>query len=76
MGPAAVIALCLEPFALMGIEYLMLKFTAAVCGVFASKRTSELIQDISGAMGLLLAMVASSCLLVLISTVCFMKGIG
>lgn len=72
----AVIALCLEPFALMGIEYLMLKSTAAVCGVFATKQATELIGEFSSAMGILLAVTGTICLILLISTVCFMKGVS
>lgn len=75
-GVLAVLAIAIGPFLKIGVEYLMLKLTAAVCGVFASKRTSELIQDISGAMGLLLAMTGTVCLLLLISTVCMLKGVS
>lgn len=74
-GMLAVLALCLEPFARMGIQYLLLKFTAAVCGVFATKQASELIGEFSSAMGLLLAATGTICLMLLISTVCFMKGV-
>lgn len=75
-GMLAVIALCLEPFVLMGIQYLMLKFTAAVCGVFGTKQATELIGEFSSAMGILLAVTGTICLILLISTVCFMKGVN
>lgn len=75
-GVLAILAIAIGPFLKIGVEYLMLKLTAAVCGVFASKRTSELIQDISGAMGLLLAMTGTVCMLLLISTVCMLKGVS
>ena len=75
-GMLAVLALCLEPFARIGIQYLLLKFTSAVCSVFATKQTTELIGDFSTAMGLLLAATGTICLMLLISTVCFMKGVG
>lgn len=75
-GVLAILAIAVGPFLKIGVEYLMLKLTAAVCGVFASKKTSELIQDISGAMGLLLAMTGTVCMLLLISTVCMLKGVG
>ncbi len=75
-GLLAVIAAGIGPFLEIGIQYLLLKATAAVCGVFASKSATSLIQDFSGAMGLILAMVGTVCLLLLISTVCFMKGVG
>lgn len=75
-GILAVLAIFLEPFLKIGVHYLMLKATAAVSGVFGSKSMSELIEDFSSAMGLLLAMTGATCLLLLISTVCFMKGVG
>lgn len=75
-GILAVLAVFLRPFLKIGIHYLILKLTAAVCGVFGAKRMTELIGDFSTAMGLLLAMTGSECLLLLISTVCFLKGVG
>lgn len=75
-GLLAIAAIAIGPFLRIGVQYLLLKLTAAVCGVFGSKRTTELIQDFSAAMGLLLAMTGTVCLLLLISTVCFMKGVG
>ena len=75
-GMLAVLAIFLEPFMMIGIQYLLLKLTGAVCAVFSSKQASELISDFSAAMGLLLAATGSICLMLLISTVCFMKGVG
>ena len=75
-GILAILTVFLEPFLRIGVHYLLLKLTAAVCGIFGSKGMTELIEDFSAAMGLLLAMTGASCLLLLISTVCFMKGVG
>ena len=75
-GILAILAVFLEPFLRIGAHYLILKLTAALCGVFGSKQMTELIGDFSSAMGLLLAMTGATCLLLLISTVCFMKGVG
>ncbi len=75
-GILAALAIFLEPFTRIGMHYLVLKFTAAVCGIFGGKEMTGLIEDFSTAMGLLLAMTGSACLLLLISTVCFMKGVG
>ena len=75
-GILAILAVFLRPFLQIGVHYLMLKSTAAVCAIFGTKRMTNLIGDFSTAMGLLLAMTGSSCLLLLISTVCFMKGVG
>ena len=75
-GILAILAVFLRPFLQIGLHYLMLKSTVAVCGIFGTKRMTELIGDFSTAMGLLLAMTGASCLLLLISTVCFLKGVG
>lgn len=75
-GILAVLALFLEPFLRIGIQYLMLKAAAAVCSVFGVREISGLIDDFGAAMGLLLGMTGAVCLLLLISVVCFMKGIG
>lgn len=75
-GLLAVLAIWIGPFLQIGVQYLLLKATGAVCGVFGTKSTVQLIQDFTTAMGLLLAMTGTVCLMLLISTVCFMKGVG
>lgn len=75
-GILAVLAVCLEPFAKIGAQYLMLKATAAICAVMGENSITTLTEDFSTAMGLLLGITGSVCLLLLISTVCFMKGVG
>jgi len=75
-GILAILALFLEPFIKIGAQYLVLKITAAICALITSKEMTGLVEDFSTAMGLLLAMTGSACLLLLIGTVCFMKGVG
>lgn len=75
-GILAILAVFIEPFIRIGVHYLILKLTAALCDLFGSKKITELIGDFSTAMGLLLAMTGAACLMLLISTVCFMKGVG
>lgn len=75
-GILATLAVFMGPFIKIGVQYLILKVSALICSLFARKNLSGLVDDFSAAMGLLLAMVAVSCILLLISTVCFMKGIG
>lgn len=75
-GILAVLAVFMGPFVKIGAQYLLLKVSAAVCGLFANKSISVLVDDFSTAMGLLLSMVSAGCMMVLISTVCFLKGIG
>ncbi len=74
-GLFAILAIWIGPFIRIGAHYLMLRFTGAVCGIFGSKRITDLIQDFASAMGFLLAMTGSVCLMLLISTVCFMRGV-
>ena len=74
-GLLAVIAIWIGPFVEIGIQYLILKLTAGICGTFAQKQTIELMNDFSAAMGLMLGMTGAVCLVFLISTICFLKGV-
>ena len=75
-GIFAVLSIFAGTFIKIGIHYLLLKSAGLVCGIFGPKPTVSLIEDFSVALGILLAVTGSMCLLVLISTVCFMKGVG
>lgn len=75
-GILAVLALFLYPFLQIALHYLFLKLTAAVCSVFGSTGMSNLIDAFSSAMGQLLGMTGSACVMVLISTVCYLKGVS
>lgn len=75
-GLFAVIAIWIGPFLQIGAHYLLLKATGALCAVFGSKESTALIQDFSSAMGFLLAMTGTVCLMLLISLVCFLRGVG
>ena len=75
-GLLAVTALCIRPFLQIGVQYLLLKSTGAIAGLFGSKRCVSLIQDFSWTMGLLLAMTGTGCLMVMLSVICFMRGVG
>ena len=75
-GLLAVLAVWLGPFVKIGTHYLMLKLTAGLCGIFGNKRMSELVNDFSVAMGFVVAMTGAVCLMLMISTVCFMKGVS
>lgn len=74
-GFLVIAALWIGPFLRIGFQYILLKITSAVCSVFGTKESISLIRDFSGVLGLLLAMTGTVCLLLLISTVCFMKGV-
>lgn len=75
-GIFAVLAVCVGPFVQIGTHYLLLKMTSAVCSMFGHKPSSELIQDFSTGMGFVLAMTGTVCILLLVSLVCYMKGMG
>lgn len=75
-GLFAILAVFLNPFIKIGCHYLLLKATGAVCAIFGSKTMTELIGDFSTAMGLLLGITGSVCLLLLISTICFIRGVS
>jgi stage III sporulation protein AE len=75
-GLLAVVAMLILPFIRVGILYLLLKGTAAICGVFSIGKVNELVQGFSEAMGFLLGMTGTVSLLFLISIVCFIKGVS
>lgn len=75
-GMLALVAIVIGPFLKIGLQYLLLKLTAAVCGIFCDKTVTGLMDDFSAAMGLVLAMTGTVCLLLMISMVCFLRGMG
>lgn len=75
-GILAAAAIFLDPFLKIGAQYLVLKGTGAICSVLDPKGAGGLVDIFSGAMGLILAMTGTCCLLLLISTVCFLRGMS
>lgn len=75
-GLLTIAALFLAPFIRMGVQYMLLKATGAVCASFDKSSASTLIGDFTGAMGMILAMTATQTVLLMVSTVCFMKGVS
>ena len=75
-GILAVLAICVGPFVQIGAHYLLLKLTSSVCNVFGHKPSVALIEDFSKGMGFVLAMTGTAGMLLLVSLVCFMKGMG
>ena len=75
-GMAAILAVWIGPFVKIGVHYLILKGLTAVCGVFGVRSVTGLVGDFASVMGILLAMTGAVCLMLLISTVCFLKGVG
>ncbi len=75
-GLLAVISIFIAPFLEIGIQYILLKLTAAVCEIFGCKQIVSLVKDFVSAIGFILAATGTICILLLVSTVCFMKGVG
>lgn len=73
IGMLAVIGICILPLMRTGIHYLLIKTTAAVSGTVGVKEHKKLLEHITTAMGYLLAMNGAGGLLMLVSTVCFMR---
>lgn len=75
-GLLTLIALFLTPFLRIGVQYLLLKGVSFLCEGIDGGHAAGLVSDFAGAMGMVLAMVGTQTVLLLISTVCFMKGVG
>lgn len=75
-GLFVMISLWIGPFIKIGLQYLLMKLTGTVSGIFASKQTTELLSDFTGAMGMILSMIGVQTLLLIVSTVCFMRGVA
>lgn len=74
-GLIVIAALWVGPFLQIGVQYLMLKLSAGICETFGTKRVSYVVKGYAEVMGMLLAMVGTVSMILMISTVCFIKGI-
>lgn len=74
-GLFAILSLWIGPFVQIGAQYIFLKLTAGLCSVFGDTKAGDLVKDFSSVMGFLLAATGTMCLILLISTFCFMRGI-
>ena len=75
-GIFAFLAICIGPILRILIQSIILKIAAALCSLFGLKGQADLVEDFSQSMNMVLAATGSICLLLLISTVAFMKGVG
>lgn len=75
-GMLSVLAVWISPFLRIGTHYILLKSAYGLSVIFPTKQTGGLIKDFSGVMGLLLAMTGMVCLFLMVSVVCFMKGVA
>jgi stage III sporulation protein AE len=74
-GLLAVAAIWIGSFVQIGSQYLLLKVTGGICTAIGSKESSGLIDDFAGMMGIMVALTGTVCLLMLVSVVCYMKGV-
>ena len=75
-GLLAVFSVIAVPFLRIGCQYLLLRLTGAVSSAFGAGRTVDMVNDFASAMGLLLAMTGTVGMMLMISTVCMMKGVA
>ena len=75
-GLLAILSLWIGPFLRIGAHYLMVRAVGAVGGVFGVEGVTGVIDAFAAAMGLLLAMTGAVCLMLMIGTVCFLRGVG
>lgn len=72
-GIFACIAIFLSPFLKIGAHYCLLRLAQGAASVFAPGSLGELCGDFASAMGLLLALTASECILLIIGCICFLR---
>jgi stage III sporulation protein AE len=73
-GMLAVVAIAIVPFLRLGVEYLLLKYTGVLCKLFGDGSVAGLVEDFSTGMGFLLGMTGAMSLMLIISLMCFLKG--
>ena len=74
-GLITLAALFLSPFVKLGAQYRLIKMTGGICSALLKCGSAELVQDFAAAMGIVLAATATQTVLLMISTVCLMKGV-
>lgn len=75
-GIFATLSILIVPFFKVGVHYLLFKMTAAICGVFGKGNAVSLIRGFTSVMGYILGLIGSVSVMILIGTVCFMKGLS
>ena len=75
-GMLTVLAIFSVPALKIGCQYLMLKATALMGATLGGPRCGSLVGDFASGMGLLMALVSAQAVLLLVSGVCFLRGVG
>jgi len=75
-GMLTIVSICIVPFMMIGVQCLLLKLTEGICGLFSVNAAVDIIHDFSYCLEFLLAVTGTVCILLMVSTVCFMKGVA
>ena len=75
-GMLAVLGICLGPFFRIGFQYLLLRLGTALCGLFGKGTRSKLLEDLTQAMGLVLALTGIACLMALMILVLCIRTVS
>ena len=75
-GILTILAVFLAPALRIGVQYLLLKLTAAAGEALGCGRCAGVVGDFAGVMGLLMALCWTQAVMLLITSVCFLKGMG
>ena len=75
-GMLAVFGICLGPFFRIGLQYLLLRLAAALCGLFGKGSQTPLLEKLCRAMGLVLALTGIACLLSLMILVLCIRTVS
>ena len=73
-GILTVLAVFLAPALRIGVQYLLLKLTAAAGEALGCGRCAGVVGDFAGVLGLLMALCWTQAVMLLITSVCFLKG--
>ena len=76
MGILTVLAIFCAPVLQIGCRYGLLKLTGAVGAALGGGRAAGLVSDVAGVLGLMMALVSTQMVLLLVSAVCFLRGVG
>lgn len=75
-GMLTVVAVWIGPFLQIGAQYLVLKITTALSEMFGCKQAVSVIENFSSTMGFIVAITGTVSVLMMISIVCFIKGVA
>lgn len=75
-GMLAVLGICLGPFFRMALQYLLLKLAGGLCGLFGKGSQRPLLEKLTEALGLVLALTGICCLLSLMILVLCIRTVN